>query len=215
LSRYEPLPHLVLWLTFLFVAGAIFDALGAGMGVLEVLAFPGIGARENIEDPFEIVFVLSQGLSALGSLLAFVATAVLFLVWLKKSGENALALGARGMDYTPGWRVGWYFVPVYNLVKPFKAMSELWKASDPGAGPEDWKDTPTPGLLRAWWGIWVGSNLLNQAATRLELKGLAAAPWVSALGDLAGVAACTLALLVVRGLHARQEAKAARSPAED
>lgn len=207
---YEPLPHFVLWLTVLFAAGAVFDGLGAAFSVLEVLAFPGLGAKETTEDPLEVLFLLGQGLSALGTVVVFLATAVLFLVWLKRTAENARALGARELSFTPGWCVGWYFIPFFNLVKPYQAMAELWRAADPAAGPEGWKELPLPGLLRVWWTVWLASNMLNQAALRMEFKHAPASPWVSAAGDLSGAVACGLALWVVRGLHARQEAKAAQ-----
>jgi hypothetical protein len=34
-----------------------------------------------------------------------------------------------GMSVTPGWAIGWFFVPVANLFKPYQAMKETWIAS--------------------------------------------------------------------------------------
>ena len=49
----------------------------------------------------------------------FVATFLLFLTWVYKSNVNVKALGASNMKYTPGWSVGWFFIPIANISKPY------------------------------------------------------------------------------------------------
>jgi hypothetical protein len=59
----------------------------------------------------------------------FIVTGIVFLTWIHRANRNARALGAEGMRFTPGWSVGWYFVPIMSLWKPFQAMREIWQAS--------------------------------------------------------------------------------------
>lgn len=80
--------------------------------------------------------------------LAALATAVVVSRWIYRANSNARALGARGMAFTPGGAVGWYFVPIANLWKPYQAMREIWKAS---AGPLGWQRRPVSALLPCWW----------------------------------------------------------------
>jgi hypothetical protein len=41
-----------------------------------------------------------------------IACAVAVLKWIYRANANARALGAKDMKFTPGWAVGWYFVPI-------------------------------------------------------------------------------------------------------
>ncbi len=61
--------------------------------------------------------------------LILILNSILFLVWLYLAASNVRALGARRLDYTPGWTVGWFFVPFVNLVKPCLAIQEIWMTS--------------------------------------------------------------------------------------
>jgi hypothetical protein len=99
--------------------------------------------------------------------LARIAAAIAFLRWLYLAAGNARALGAADMMVGPGWAVGWYFVPVLNLVMPFVAMRELWKAS---AHPQDWQAAAVPLALPLWWGCWIACNALGGISLRLSFE---------------------------------------------
>jgi hypothetical protein len=103
-----------------------------------------------------------------------------------------------------------FFIPIVNLWGPFKAVQEIWQVS----GPEQegvWRRGERPGLLAVWWAAWVLSNLLATLVTRAPVNGLPAEDIrfnrmlmaVTLVEAVAGV----LALLVVRGLAARQRAR--------
>lgn len=70
--------------------------------------------------------------------------AIVWLIWQHRAQKNLEGLGATWLRFTPGWAVGWWFVPFANLVKPFQTMRELWKAS---GDPYGWQTLPTTGLL--------------------------------------------------------------------
>src|SRR5690242_15716882 len=59
---------------------------------------------------------------------AFVATAVFWVLTIHRAATNVRAFGQGGLEFTPGWAAGWYFVPFANLVKPFQAFREIWRA---------------------------------------------------------------------------------------
>lgn len=110
-----------------------------------------------------------QGLIGGIQFLLLVATAVAFLRWTYLSNGNARALGATDMEFTPGWSVGWYFVPFATLWKPYQAMKEMFQASHPDFH-DDWRHAPSPGVLRVWWGFWLVSNGLGQVVLRTSLR---------------------------------------------
>jgi hypothetical protein len=74
----------------------------------------------------------------------------LFLVWFHRAATSTRTLGRTGLSISPGWCVGWFFVPLANFYMPYKAMSELAAALDP-------RDTgKAPGIVLVWWVLFVG-----------------------------------------------------------
>lgn len=96
-------------------------------------------------------------------LAVFIVSAILLLIWIYRANRNARQLGAEGMHYTPGWSVGWYFVPIVNLWKPYMAMREIWKAS---ANPGNWQESPGSWLLGTWWFLWISAGVAGNVASR-------------------------------------------------
>ncbi len=113
--------------------------------------------------PFQAV----QGLFALIQMTVLLLTGVGFLRWIHRAHVNARALGAAGMTISPGWAVGWFFIPIMNLWKPFHAMKELWQAS---TNPNSWQNESPAPIVNTWWTLWLLSNLLGQIALRLALS---------------------------------------------
>ncbi len=50
-------------------------------------------------------------------------TAAFFLVWVYRAHANVHALGFNELKFSPGWAVGWWFIPFFNLVQPARAMA--------------------------------------------------------------------------------------------
>ena len=67
------------------------------------------------------------------------------------------------MTYSPGWSVGWFFVPLAGLVMPYRVLRELWKASTPGAG-ANWRQVPVSSILGAWWAVVVVRAIIQFSA---------------------------------------------------
>ncbi|HVQ09284.1 MAG TPA: DUF4328 domain-containing protein [Allosphingosinicella sp.] len=101
----------------------------------------------------------------LAQLALFVGTGIAFLVWLYRAEINARALGAEDMMVSPGWAVGWFFVPLVQLVMPFLAVRELWKAS---ATPRDWQLRPASPVIALWWACWIGTVISGNIAFSLS-----------------------------------------------
>jgi hypothetical protein len=90
------------------------------------------------------------------SLLTLVA-GVTWLTWQHKAQGDLYARQLPGLRYTPGWAVGWWFVPFANLVMPYLTVRELWDgaghASRAPATRRDWR-------LLAWWLAYISSTYL-------------------------------------------------------
>ena len=146
-------------------------------------------------------------------LVLFVVTGIVWLVWQHQSQTNLRTTGIRSLHFTPGWAVGWWFIPIANFWKPFQAMRELFKAS---AGGDRWWEVPTPALVGWWWAGWIAFNLMDGLAStffsgdEVSVRAYITGDRFSIAGDLLSTATAILAILVVREVIRRQAAL--RSP---
>jgi hypothetical protein len=86
--------------------------------------------------------------------------------WIYRANQNVHALGAQGLSATPGWSIGWYFIPGANLVMPYRAMRDIFKAS---MNPKEWKSEATSPLLIGWWLLFLATSLLGKIAWNLSM----------------------------------------------
>jgi hypothetical protein len=84
------------------------------------------------------------------------ASFILVLIWIHRAHSNLRLIDPGGLEFTPGWAVGWYFVPIANLFKPYHAMRELWTLSQ---GLTNRYGDETPSGIKLWWGFWIAGNL--------------------------------------------------------
>lgn len=164
------------------------------------------------------------GLIALGvsgfSVLGYLATIILFLIWMRRSYLNLKPLGTRNTEYSSGWAIGCWFVPFVNLVRPYGIIKEIWARSDPddvemegmplGSTLELTK-IATP-MFGAWWAFWIISNVLNNLSTRLNLGAASldqhiVSFWLSIASSVLTLIAALLAINVVNAVTKRQEEK--------
>ena len=135
-----------------------------------------------------------------------------FLVWFSRSYRNLRALGAEGLEYSPGVAVGWWFVPVVNCWKPFRVALEIWRASDPTAIKNDLASRagmPTPALLAIWWMGWLTALVLDNlvaAPDRVTYQGeIVTLPMIVASGF--DILAAALAMAVILEIDRRQSTR--------
>jgi len=133
----------------------IVRVLLVGTTIWAVRTLPG---EEGRADAFGMV-----GIVAILFLVALISSFVLVGVWIYRASANAHTLSDE-MTISPGWAVGWYFVPIANLFKPYQAMREVWMASHYRG---NWHGEPNPPLLSAWWGLWIVVNILDNVTSRL------------------------------------------------
>ncbi|MDO9364557.1 MAG: DUF4328 domain-containing protein [Sphingopyxis sp.] len=103
------------------------------------------------------------------SLLAII-TVIIFAMWIYRAAANVIAANVTGFDFTPGWAVGWYFVPFANLVQPFLAMRQIWNASHFGGSDLDRGDP----ILTLWWTAWLTSNITANISMQLAWRSTSA-----------------------------------------
>jgi hypothetical protein len=143
---------------------------------------------------------------AVVQLLTLIVTGIFWLIWQHRGQANLVAARVSGLRFTPGWAVGWWFVPFANLVKPFQTMRELWKAS---GGEEDWRHSRTWPVIGWWWAAWLTAGLLGRIGGALvggatTLETVRSGSRVLLLNELVVLAAAIQAILLIRSVMDRQ-----------
>lgn len=129
---------------------------------------------------------LAASLAHLLAVVALIAAVVLVAMWIYRAHANLREAGLSDLEFTPGWAVGWYFIPLANLFKPFQAMRELWNMSllqNDGFGQE------ADSRLTTWWGAWIVGNILSNIGFRLQSMGGSGAATIGYALDIVSTAA--------------------------
>ncbi|MEM8874460.1 MAG: DUF4328 domain-containing protein [Planctomycetota bacterium] len=124
----------LLWINLvLTVIGAIFSVL---IGVIVLTdRTQQVGQVLNPDQGAAFwVLVSFGGVVGFAAFAAWVLMIVYYMMWQYRAAGNLGPLGVREQRYTPGWNVGWWFIPFANLVMPFRCMRELETASRTGVG---------------------------------------------------------------------------------
>jgi len=209
MTDYVSQRQLAAWL--IGVAEAAVLVLATALDVTALLAFPEMNdPSAQIEAPAAVVLALGLMAGGAASVVLFIVGAVLFCLWAHRANRNARALGAQGMEFTPGWTVGWFFIPIAHLFKPYQAIREIYRASEPDEE-EYWPTAKVPSFFPAWWGAWIVSNILgNQQialAFSLDPEALALGTWLGVVTTALSLVATVLVIWIIRAIGERQALK--------
>jgi hypothetical protein len=156
------------------------------------------------------------------SLIGFVQTglhivaAILFLIWIYRAHKNLKSLNVTDLRYTPGWAIGWFFVPIMSFFRPYQVVSEINKASDPNMGASidstSWKNVATSPIVGLWWAFFLISNFIGQIALRTilsgeELSDLLISTNVYMVSDAIDIVGFIITILVVQRISQYQKTK--------
>jgi hypothetical protein len=146
----------------------------------------------------------------------YIVTVVTFCMWIYRAHDNLRFLAVSGLEFTSGWAVGWFFIPIMNLFKPMQAAQEIYKASDPAlplSSPFGWKKATGSALIGTWWGLWIAFNVLSNVSMRLAFQSnpgreaLLASEALSGVTATLSIAAAGCAMLMIRQIQDRQAKK--------
>jgi hypothetical protein len=145
---------------------------------------------------------------------SWIPTIVLFCMWVHRIVRNMPWIGAPDSRWTPAGAVGRCFIPFLNFVHPYRSVVDVWRASDPStlhAEKPIRKSRPITPLLAAWWGTYLGGRIVATFSNRLigssDPSTVVAGAFIDLVANLALAGGAGLAILVVRQVTARQDAK--------
>jgi hypothetical protein len=152
-------------------------------------------------DPIQGIIGLLQ--SGLG-----IVTGITFLKWIYRAYKNIQGFGAEGLRFSPGWAVGYYFIPILSLIRPVQVMNEIWRASD---DPKNWPRRPGSWLIASWWTLFLLYTGVTQVSLEIAIQASTNDQWTLAavlaiLGDFFSIPLSIAALRLVTEVYRRQKA---------
>ena len=79
----------------------------------------------------------------------YLLAAIPFAMWFYRVAANAWTINPRGMRWSAGWCVGWYFVPFANLFCPYMATKDVDEVSSSHG------HFSAKRILPWWWACWL------------------------------------------------------------
>lgn len=181
--EFKDLARLTKVASVLVGAHALFDVLGATAMWLEG---PAVRGELRSADALELI-----------NLILLIACLIVVGRWIYRASVNAHAQGCE-MTITPGWAVGWYFVPFANLVKPFHAMREIWHGCHEST--EGYEERVP--ILSFWWGLWITTNILANVSWRFGQIGFG--PTLDLVTAALGVPLSVVLIMIMRDIESSQ-----------
>jgi hypothetical protein len=139
---------------------------------------------------------------------------VTFTMFIHNASSNLEHLRIAGQKFTPGWSVGWFFVPFMNLYKPTRVVRELSTASGSTdtRNPRAWQNAESQEgmFISSWWtlvifAILFGPRGISLFVGRENIEDWAAAGRLLVWSDLFQVLPLVLTVIVVFRLQRAQE----------
>jgi len=135
------------------------------------------------------------GIGGIIYLIGFLGGIISFSMFTYRAMKNLHIWNNRYAEMSPGWTVGWYFIPFANLWKPYQAMEQIWT----GTHHEMTGNYDANSKIGVWWGCWVLFNLTSGIGNALSgMDG----PWntvmrQSAIADIAALSLGILAIVII------------------
>ena len=87
--------------------------------------------------------------------------------WFFVSAKINHLSGIKELNFSPGWSVGWYFIPFANLVMPYRSLKETFKAS---FNSKEWQNNKVPYDFPIWWATFLIASWLGNISFRMYLE---------------------------------------------
>lgn len=201
------------WLKIFLYAAIVIDLIAVFSGILQIQLLTDFKqgvytsvslttAAAEANDQRQQIVGIFQGC-------IYLIFSVLFFSWIHRANYNVRQLGAKNMKFTPGWSIGWYFIPIAFFWKPYQAMKEIWKASKK---PDNWESQSVSPILPWWWfffiiNVFLGRIVFKSVMRAKELDDLIGASVGSIALDMFSIPWTILTIVLVSRIYEMQIAQ--------
>ena len=170
-QEFKDLSRLIVWIKYLLVVQVVIAVVSIGSNLMEYQLLTdfqnGVYFSQEMAVADAEANDIRQAVIAFSYLGVFIVSGILILKWIYRANQNARQFGAKDMAFSPGWSIGFYFIPIVSLWKPYQAMKEIWQASQ---NPSNWPVEKVSSILGIWWFFWITNNIVGQAVFRMSRR---------------------------------------------
>lgn len=160
--NFKPLAKLTRLLVFLLKVEIGLLALAIPADFYSWFEYSHLNPNVDIEETL-LTSDIANSVVGLVHLPLAVFIGITFLRWIYRANKNLHILSSVPMAFSPGWSIGWYFIPIANFFKPYQAMKEIWLVAHRGG-------EKSIEILGLWWFLWLVSISLARHAMKLSLR---------------------------------------------
>ncbi|MCE3295229.1 MAG: hypothetical protein K0R65_943 [Crocinitomicaceae bacterium] len=115
-------------------------------------------------------FQITEVIVAILTVGVFIFSAITFIQWFRRAYFNQEMKFS--MTTTNGWTAGAWFIPIYNLYRPYQLMKELYENVESFLIKNQLDETKKSNfaVLGWWWGLWITLNIAQNIVTRVSLR---------------------------------------------
>lgn len=187
----------------IFVLCGLFCLISVGETIGSVM-FPGFSdPQSQVSSDAEMMLAIGITLCAVLTIIVQIVSAVALCRFMYRANANLRASGVNGLEFTPGWCAGWWFVPVANLYKPFGAMKELYRASRDPHG--DWRQTELPSSMGIWWAAWIIGSVVSRFEASFARSGVDAGMFLTWASTILMIVAGVSLVSILKGINWMQD----------
>ena len=167
-------------------------------GVLNIFHYTQLGSIS--QQSFEELSTIDMAFLAISIIMltTYLTTVVVFSMWTYRMMKNTWIIDKRNNFITPGWAVGWYFIPFANLWKPIEAVQQIRNTI--------FEDS-NKARLAPWWTFWILSSITGRISMQMKVDTIdqaQASAMFDALTSPIDILVCIFAFLMVKKLTDRQ-----------
>jgi hypothetical protein len=194
------------------IAVGLTDAAAIPAGLAYASYLESLDPAAVVADLELVSSELAYALLGLAQVAAMIVAAILFMRWFHFAHRNLQNFCERPAAYDSRWAIWGFFVPILNLIRPHALMREIWTLTS-----SRWQADPSrvAGLTRPsdrvnlWWGFFVATTVLGNAAGRADWRATTAqeslwATWGLIFANAFDIAAVLAAMALVRSVSELQ-----------
>ena len=195
------------------VAVLVLNALLEGVEILHAMHVSGLIrdyiAGEEVSQIRQAIGTLVGSATNVAAWLLLIPSVVLWLRWQHRAYGNLAAIGSQKTRWSPGWSVGYWFIPILHYFRPYQVTKELWTRSALANRLESIREQPPATLVSAWWFLWLvvphSGILASMRIMRAKTAEAALAlMWMPVTVGLFSILLCLVSMKVVRSITALQ-----------
>lgn len=181
-----------------------FSAIMPMMGVYTLSKYS-IALQEQTEAAKQAFLTVAQNYDTASSLVSiiFICCAFIFSFWIYRASANTHALNPQTkMEFSPGWCIGCYFIPILNLYWPYKSMKELWLIN---------VKKENTSIVLGWWITYLILNFTASAVSKLsshDQLNLYGYILLDGISNIFGIISAIIAIKIVTEINKAQINKA-------